>query len=386
MGHLAVMIKQLLLPSLTSLLILVASPASSAIDAGEIGKIKGSGVLERDGSVIDGDTGIGVQSMDTAVTARGSMQIDFIDDTRVDITEHSRLLIDEFVYDPAAGKASLGLKASMGTVRYASGQIAKNFRQNVKIRTPSATIGVRGTDFIMVVDEVGGSMITLLPSCDVEGYCYTGEITVETDAGFVIMNQAFQTTMATISSQPPSKPLILDLDENQINQLLIIRKKRPYDEEEDELRLKARKMFDFLGIDFLEIEEFGDELADSIEGIWNTQLSDTAGYLGELLHDMIDQLNLALMALFKDELDRQNAEFFRVRQTGLDPNTGIFYDEEGDNHLLSREHKPTDDFFQLRLNMDQSYVINMAQGGWYYYDYRLGVGNSNSIDINQSNY
>lgn len=386
MGHLAVMIKQLLLPSLTSLLILVASPASSAIDAGEIGKIKGSGVLERDGSVIDGDTGVGVQSMDTAVTARGSMQIDFIDDTRVDITEHSRLLIDEFVYDPAAGKASLGLKASMGTVRYASGQIAKNFRQNVKIRTPSATIGVRGTDFIMVVDEVGGSMITLLPSCDVEGYCYTGEITVETDAGFVIMNQAFQTTMATISSQPPSKPLILDLDENQISQLLIIRKKTPYDEEEDEIRLKARKMFDFLGIDFLEVEEFGDELADSIEGIWNTQLSDTAGYLGELLHDMIDQLNLALMALFKDELDKQNAEFFRVRQTGLDPNTGIFYDEEGDNHLLSREHKPTDDFFQLRLNMDQSYVINMAQGGWYYYDYRLGVGNSNSIDINQSNY
>lgn len=380
------MIKQLLLPSLTSLLILVASPAISAIDAGEIGKIKGSGVLERDGSVIDGDTGVGVQSMDTAVTARGSMQIDFIDDTRVDITEHSRLLIDEFVYDPAAGKASLGLKASMGTVRYASGQIAKNFRQNVKIRTPSATIGVRGTDFIMVVDEVGGSMITLLPSCDVEGYCYTGEIEVETDAGFVIMNQAFQTTVATISSQPPSKPLILDLDENQISQLLIIRRKNPYDEEEDEIRLKARKMFDFLGIDFLEVEEFGDELADSIEGIWNTQLNDTTGYLGDLLHDMIDQLNLALMALFKDELDRQNAEFFRVRQTGLDPNTGIFYDEEGDNHLLSREHKPTDDFFQLRLNMDQSYVINMAQGGWYYYDYRLGVGNSNSIDINQSNY
>lgn len=380
------MIKQLLLPSLTSLLILVASPAISAIDAGEIGKIKGSGVLERDGSVIDGDTGVGVQSMDTAVTARGSMQIDFIDDTRVDITEHSRLLIDEFVYDPAAGKASLGLKASMGTVRYASGQIAKNFRQNVKIRTPSATIGVRGTDFIMVVDEVGGSMITLLPSCDVEGYCYTGEIEVETDAGFVIMNQAFQTTVATISSQPPSKPLILDLDENQISQLLIIRKKNPYDEEEDEIRLKARKMFDFLGIDFLEVEEFGDELADSIEGIWNTQLNDTTGYLGDLLHDMIDQLNLALMALFKDELDKQNAEFFRVRQTGLDPNTGIFYEEEGDNHLLSREHKPTDDFFQLRLNMDQSYVINMAQGGWYYYDYRLGVGNSNSIDINQSNY
>ena len=49
------------------------------------------------------------------------------------------------------------MKASLGTVRYASGQIAKRYKQNVKISTPSATIGVRGTDFIMTVDEFGGS-------------------------------------------------------------------------------------------------------------------------------------------------------------------------------------------------------------------------------------
>lgn len=361
-------------------------PALAIPDAGEIGKIKGSGVLERGSDVIEGNTGVGVQSMDTAVTAKGRMQINFVDDTRVDITEHSRLLIDEFVYDPEAGKASLGLRATLGTVRYASGQIAKNYRQNVKIKTPSATIGVRGTDFVMVVDEVGGSMITLLPSCDEEGYCFVGEIEVETDAGFVIMNQAFQTTITSISSQAPSKPLILDLDEREISQLLIIRKKRPYDEEEDELRLKARKMFDFLGIDFLEIEEFGDELADSIEGIWKTQLSEDQGYLAVLLYDMIDQMNLALMNLFKDELDRQNVEFFKVKESGLDPETGIYYEELSDGHLLSRENKPTNDYFQLKLNLDQSYSINMAQGDWYYYDYRLGVGSSNSIDINQSNY
>ena len=146
---------------------------------GEIGKIRGSGVLERNGNVISGDTGVGVRSMDTAVTAKGTMQIDFVDETRVDITEHSRLLIDEFVYDPQSGQGALGLKASLGTMRYASGQIAKRFKQNVKIRTPSATIGVRGTDFVLVVDEVGSTMVTLLPSCDEDGYCITGEIKVE---------------------------------------------------------------------------------------------------------------------------------------------------------------------------------------------------------------
>ena len=385
MVHLVVTDMKWILYSLIN--ILLPTVVWASVDAGNIGSIKGSGVLERGNTVIEGSTGVGVMSMDTAVTARGRMQIDFIDETRVDITEHSRLLIDEFVYDPGAGQASLGLKATMGTIRYASGQIAKNFKQNVRIKTPSATIGVRGTDFIMVVDEVGGSMITLLPSCDEDGYCFVGEIEVETDAGFVIMNQAFQTTMTSISSQAPSKPLIIELDERQINQLLILRKRNPYDEEEDAIRLKARKMYDFLGIDFLdETDMMGDELETSIEGIWNTQLSETQGYLAMLLYDMIDKLNLALMALFKDELDKQNVEIFKIRLSGLDPETGIFYEELTDRHFLSRENKPTDDYFQLRLSTGYSYIINMNQGDFYYFDYRLGAGGNNSIDIQQRGY
>ena len=181
-------------------------------------KDKRPGALERGSESIEAINGVGVQTMDTAVTAKGRMQIDFLDDTRVDITEHSRLLIDEFVYDPEQSIGKLSIKATLGTVRYASGQIAKRYQQNVKIRTPQT--GVRGTDFIMVVDELGGSMITLLPSCDEEGLCYTGEITVDTDVGQVILNQAFQATMTTTRWDKP-KPLLLDIDENQINQLII---------------------------------------------------------------------------------------------------------------------------------------------------------------------
>ena len=76
---------------------------------------------------------------------------------------------------------------------------------------------MRGTDFVLVVDEVGSTMVTLLPSCDEDGYCITGEIKVETDVGYVIMNQAWQTTITSIGSQPPSNPLILDLDEKQMS-------------------------------------------------------------------------------------------------------------------------------------------------------------------------
>lgn len=389
MEHLQVTTKTSILLSLISILILVPSVVLATLeDAGEIGKIRGSGVLERNGDVIDGDTGVGVQSMDTAVTARGQMQINFIDDTRVDITEHSRVLIDEFVYDPEGNKpGKLGLKAALGTMRYASGQIAKRNRQNVNIRTPSATISVRGTDFVMVVDEVGGTMVTLLPSCDEEGFCYTGEIQVETDVGFVIMNQAWQTTITSISSQPPTNPLILDLDEMMINQLLILRKKRPYDEEEDQIRLKARKMYDFLGIDFLEFDELDkDALTDSIEGIWKTQLDETDLYLADMLYDMLDRLNEALMEIFKDELLKQNQMFFEIKKEGLDLESGLYYELQDEFHYLEREQPSTGNYFRLQLSNLYGYVINLEQQDWYKYDYRLGTSSYNSIDITQRTY
>jgi len=358
-----------------------------APDAGAIGKIKGSGVLERNGAVVTGNTGVGVKSMDTAVTANGQMQINFVDETRVDITEHSRLLIDEFVYDPANGVGKLGLKASLGTMRYASGQIAKRYKQNVKIRTPSATIGVRGTDFVLVVDEVGSTMVTLLPSCDAEGYCFTGEIKVETDAGFVIMNQSFQTTMTSISSQPPTKPLVLELSEKDINQLLILRKKSPYEDEEMEIRRNARKTFDFLGIDFLEFDDLdNDALSDTINDIWVTQLDETDYMLADLLYDMLDRLNALLYSLFKDHLQLQNEKFFVKEEYGFDPETGIRFEKDGAYYVVERRDNAGNNYFRLRLHDQNGYRLDFTQNDWEYYDYMVGPSGNSSIVLKQQDY
>jgi len=368
------------------LLAVLARPAYAKI--GEISQVRGSGVLERGSKVvIDGEVGAGVQSMDTAVTANGTMRILFVDETRVDITEQSRLEIDEFVYDPANDIGSLSIKASLGTVRYASGQIAKKYKQNVKIRTPSATIGVRGTDFVMVVDEMGGSMITLLPSCDTGGACYTGEIKVETDAGFVILNQAFQATQTTHSMSRPTRPVLLDISEDQINNLLILRKKSPIEDYNEEERLQRRKMADFLGIDFLETDALdGDALVDSIEGIWVTQLDETHYMLADMLHDMLDQLNAALAALFQDELARQNAVLLsNVPTVGFDPTTQIRLDFEDPRWIWQREDFEQGGFIRLRLNNQFDYTINVKQGDFEIYDYKLGSEGNNSIDIIQTN-
>lgn len=371
---------------LLALLLLTTSAYANGV--GDIGKIKGSGALERGKEVIVAEKGVAVQMQDTAVTARASMRIDFIDETRVDITAHSRLLIDDFVYDPANDVGSLSIKATLGTVRYASGQIAKKYKQNVKIRTPSATIGVRGTDFVMVVDELGGSMITLLPSCDTAGACFVGEIKVETDAGFVIMNQAFQTTVTKHSMRRPSPPLVIDLDEDQLNSLLILRKHNPYVDEQREEFLRQRKMADFLGIDFLQFDGLdSDALVDSIENIWVTALDETDQMLADMLYDMLDELNKALMALFMDELSLQNRSMLKQEGNvyGYDPKSGITLNKEDPNWVWIRNDYDEGGRIRLRLYMDHGYRLDIKQGDYELYNYRLGNGTDNSINITQVN-
>ncbi len=370
-------------------LLLVCMSTSAYANIGEIAQLKGKeggAAIERDNSAISAEKGTEIQMDDTAVTANSAMTINFIDETRVDITEHSRLIIDDFVYDPSTGKGSLGLKASLGTIRYASGQIAKNSRQRVRIRTPSATIGVRGTDFVMVIDETGGSMVTLLPSCDTAGMCYTGEITVETDAGFVVLNKAFQVTVASTSNNKPTPPLLLDIDESMINQLLILRKQNPYFEEQSRILIEKREAADFLGLDFLQYDGLDyDALVDSIEGIWLTELDLNVDYLKDLLYDMLDQLNEALKRLFSDELADQNAMLLRQEANiyGLDPLTGISLLNQTPNWVFSRRNDSGENFVQLRLNQAYGYTIDLQQNDWELYDYRLGDNTGNSIDIYQ---
>ena len=133
----------------------------SSFASGIIGDIilhTGNAVIERnDGEDVKAEDDLDIFSYNTVKTGKAKVGIGFIDDTRVDVTEHSKLIIDEFVYDPNTKTGSLSLKAALGTIRYASGQIAKTDPTNVQIKTPTATIGVRGTDFSMTIDEVGSS-------------------------------------------------------------------------------------------------------------------------------------------------------------------------------------------------------------------------------------
>jgi hypothetical protein len=150
------------------------------------------------------------------------VNISFKDDTKVTIKENSRLVIDDFVYNGNASGGKLGLKIGFGTVRYASGQIAHANPQSVDIQTPTATIGVRGTDFNMVVDEIGRSLVVLVPSCD-GTRCVTGKIEVTSLSGTVVLDQPYTATYVSQASQAPIQPVkIANVTDKQINNLLII--------------------------------------------------------------------------------------------------------------------------------------------------------------------
>jgi hypothetical protein len=184
----------------------------------------------RKSQTLTGAKGTGVEMADAINTTKGKVGITFADDTKVEVNENSKLIIDDFVYDPKSSKGGkLAMKFASGTVKYASGAIAHNNPNSVAINTPSATIGVRGTDFTATVDDVGTSTIILLPSCptnkiiqDVDRECVTGKIEVYNDAGTVTLDKPFQGTKVESRSVAPMKPVILKLTLDTINNLLIV--------------------------------------------------------------------------------------------------------------------------------------------------------------------
>ena len=131
------------------------------------------------------------------------------------------------------------MKAQLGTLRYARGKLAEGFKENVIIETPTSTIGVRGTDFTMTVDELGPSTIILLPSCDISGNCYVGEIRVETDVGVVILNQAFAAIYTNSRERPPSPVITVELTEDQLTILLLERNLLLKKKQQDIKKLKV---------------------------------------------------------------------------------------------------------------------------------------------------
>lgn len=203
--------------------------SSVQAEIGSVTEFSGTAIIKRGKDTVTVAKGTLVEMNDKVETKNGKVKITFKDNTTVNVTESSALVIDDFVYDPKSGSGKLNLKAAAGTVRYASGNIAHNNPNAVNIKTPTAAIAVRGTDFVMAVNETGASMIMLMPTCEIEGSvnlkgltCGSGAIDVETPAGIVKMNKPYQATLVETAANPPSPPITVALNGMAIGNNLMI--------------------------------------------------------------------------------------------------------------------------------------------------------------------
>ena len=314
---------------------------------------------------------------DEVKTLRGKAGITFQDNTQVQVNENSRLVIDDFVYDskkPAAGK--LALNMASGTVRYASGAIAHDNPSKVAINTPTATIAVRGTDFSATVDELGGSLIILLPSCpfgwrDIEHDCKTGVIDVVNDAGIVTLNKAFQATKVDTRGTMPTKPVILKLNADAINNMLIV---APPRELKSDVTTTKISMKGALDVDFLK------EI-----GLVNAFDAQEPAFKDSLRTNLLDQNFLAnILDIINAQMAAQ-LNLLNSTKSGLLPDysatTGIVATVDDNTVTLSRDDGSN--FQSITVPKNQGSTIYQSQGVLEFKN-RVNTGGTTTITLKQN--
>ena len=108
-------------------------------------------------------TGSKIYFGDSIITeAASTAQILLMDQTTLTIGENSELVIDEFVYDPQTKIGKIVSSVKIGTVKIITGEISKTNPDDLEIKTPTGSIGARGTEFAVVTESDTKSTVVLL--------------------------------------------------------------------------------------------------------------------------------------------------------------------------------------------------------------------------------
>jgi len=324
---------------------------AQAADIGGISELNGSAQIVRD-KPLDATLQFAIQSNDEAVTTNGRMAITFLDDSTVKLTEHSQLIIDEYIYDPDPSKSKMALTFGLGTARFITGNLNRIDKQNISLRTPTANIAIRGTDFTATVDELGRSLIILLP--DKFGLS-SGEILVTTGMGTVTLNKPYQATTVSVFESKPSSPVILDLTLDMIDNMLIVNPPKEEIVIQNEVSTKKANILDFndLDIDYLAEDFFS---SDDLEF---TELD--INYLDvNYLEDLLNVLDALAVSEDEDQLAQATSTQVSGTLLGKDPNTQITTIITGQVISLRRQ---VNESVRMDLNGSNSYTVIFIQDG-----------------------
>ena len=336
----------------------------SVVDIGGVSELNGNAQVLRD-KPYDAAMDFAIQSNDEAVTTNGRMAITFLDDSTVRLTEHSQLYIDEYIYDPDPTKSKMALTFGLGTARFITGNLNRISKQNIKLRTPTANIAIRGTDFTATVDELGRSLIILLPD---EFGLSSGEIEVVTGMGSVLLNKPFQATTVSVFESAPSSPVILDLSLDMIDNMLIVSPPREEVEITEERVTQTANILDFNGLDI-------DYLEDELEF---TELD--INYLDvNFLEDMLNVLDALAVEEQEDSLVDSGTTRLVGTSFGQDKDTQIVSLITGETLTMQRN---VSNFAKVDIPKSGSYTIIFVQDG-INRTVTVNGGSSSTIVVNQ---
>tara|TARA_B100000035_G_C20612506_1_gene384640 strand:- start:30 stop:557 length:528 start_codon:yes stop_codon:yes gene_type:complete len=173
-------------------------------------------------------------------------------------------------------------------------------------------------------------------------------------------------------------PVLLNLDESLINNLLIIA--RPPQIEDEEYQQNRKKVANILDLDFLEFDELEKNYLDEEEDLYVTGL-DIDFLEQNFLADILQQINEELALQMRNEFDKKTT--IGDIQLGKNPETGVIILDEDPNWVWIREGA-AGGYIELRLDKEYGYLLNIIQSEFEIIDFQLG-GQENQITIQQFN-
>jgi len=196
----------------------VAQAGPGGVDAQPIGQVESIEgtvtAIRANGEKVELQVGDPVFQGDVLESADDSaVGVVLADESTFSMAEGGKMVLDEMVYDPGTQEGNISMSVLNGVFTFVSGQVAKVDPDAMVLKTPVATIGIRGTQVGLDLTELGeggeGLKVVLMEESD----GFVGEVVISNNAGIQILNLPDQGASITSSNAAPSEPRVFDRGE-----------------------------------------------------------------------------------------------------------------------------------------------------------------------------
>lgn len=272
---------------------------------------------------------------------------------------------------------------ALGTARFASGRLGMVNKNNIDIQTPTASITVRGTDFTTTIDELGRSLVILLPD---DNGNPSGVIEVSNQGGTVTLDEAYAATMVSSLDTPPTQSVQLaNITNAMIDNMFIVNppeeiKTALEEEYNDEIEADQG----LLDVDFLEFNELEGDAGLSKDELEFTELDVDfldVDFLVDLL-DVVEELVRTTESLADVQANQGGGQFtLKNAEIGFNKDSQYnIFEQDGDVIF----YRNVNGSIRLAFDIGASARIDTAVEG-YEGTILLNGGDDIIIVINQFN-